>query len=143
MFLEGSNRAVPFLIATLKNPDLDLRAEAILTLGRTGAPAIPALLTALHDPDVRVSSGAALAFWRMAKARRYALNPNNTMETVVAALRTVLNKPDERLRYRAILALRDLQPDANDLPQIPAAALRDEDKAVRARAAFETDWHGS
>ena len=54
-------RAIPALIAQLKETDVNVRGRIVAALGRCGSQAIPALRAVLDDPDPAVRAGAGMA----------------------------------------------------------------------------------
>jgi HEAT repeat protein len=94
--------AVPALIESLKDEDLEVRyaAAAVLGLiGRKAASAVPALLLALTDEHPQVRESASKALGRIGKA-------------AVSGLITALKDPDMGVRAEAAKLLKKIDPDA-------------------------------
>jgi HEAT repeat protein len=116
--------ALPVLIDLLGDSDLDVRVQAVSSLGRLGAvaqPAAPALVRALDDPSVRLRRAAVLALG--------AITPVSD-ETLEAIIRSLAD-PDTAVQDNATWALRSLGGRAvpaltramhGDLPQVRLAA---------------------
>lgn len=84
--------AVPSLVATLQDPDRDVRAQAARALARMGPraePAIPALIAALNDSDQEVRMGAARALGQIGPPAAEAV------PDLIEALKDPRNKPAE------------------------------------------------
>ena len=64
-------KAIPRLVAELS--DEQARADAILTLGKVGEPAVPALLKALDDPDREARRAAAMVLGHIGPVAKSAL----------------------------------------------------------------------
>ena len=151
--------AVPVLIGLLADGRDPIREEVIAALGLIGPDAGPALVAALADGDARRRSGAALALAQIESAFHEAATPVETQlvkETdakVRAALFTALPKvgsapdrcvalllpgvtnDDEALRHAALNALLSSRPvRAAAVPKL-VALLKDNNPAVRERAA--------
>jgi HEAT repeat protein len=66
----GTGEHVPFLIEALKDPEVEVRREAVYPLGRIGDPrAVPALIKLLNDPRPLVVKDAAIALGKIGDAR--------------------------------------------------------------------------
>lgn len=103
------------------------RLMAVDVLGSYGAPAVPALLKALHDPAPEVRQRAIQALTRVGRAAR------EVGPALVDVVKQAGDSP--QLADSAVEALVSLGPAA--LPAVPAlkAALADPDRAVTVRAA--------
>ena len=128
---------LPVLIEALSDKRIfpGMAPAALAGLGRTAAPAIPALLPKLRDekPDNRWS--AAWALTNIAKDARESGVPIPALREAVPALAAALtDDPDEKVRWYAACALSEIGPDA--LPVLPAliAALNDPDEDARGYA---------
>ncbi len=81
--------------------DVSLREEAaklLVTIGRDGREALPALHAALTDPEPSVRIRAAVALWRI----------EGKAEDVLPILREELKNPDSEVRVEAVKALGEL-----------------------------------
>ena len=76
-------------------------AEALGRIGTASAPAVPKLVTRLHDEDPVVRIHAALALWQIARHEK-------ALPTLVAAL----HQDAAAASYDAAMALGELGPDA-------------------------------
>ncbi len=92
------------MIPIRANEDWDLSETAMDTLGRIGAPAVPALVVALEneDPTLRVQAAKILA----------RIGPDARQS--VAPLILALDDPDESVRKAAARALGQIGPAAQD-----------------------------
>jgi HEAT repeat protein len=116
--------ALPVLIELLGDSDLDVRIQAVSSLGRLGAvaqPAAPALVKGLDDPSVRLRRATVLALG--------AITP--VSDETLAAIVRALADPDTAVQDNATWALRSLGGRAlpaltraihGDLPQVRLAA---------------------
>jgi HEAT repeat protein len=118
----GDPRAVPVIMAALKDSDIRVRAEAARTLGQFGdGRATDALIASLNDPasDVRIQATFALGRLRESRA--------------LAPLSSLLNDRDQRVSLAAAESLARMKdPRAT---RLLVAALTDADWRVRTRAA--------
>jgi HEAT repeat protein len=128
---------IPDLIRALKHDVPGIRSDSAKMLGRIGPAAIPALIEALRNADVHTRAGSALAFHQM-----YIVSPYQEIRrdpaiisNAIPALKSALTDPHEVVRYRAILALKELDAENTSLPHLPKAALGDEDESVHLGAA--------
>lgn len=113
----GRARAVPPLVAALKDSDDGVRQRAAEALGEIGdARAVEPLVVALKDSDYRVCSAAARALVK--------IGPPS-----VKALIAVLKYNDSYVRQQTVEALGEIG-DARAVPPL-LAALKDSDGGVR------------
>jgi HEAT repeat protein len=113
------------LVQQLKSPDSAVSGAASLDIIRLGAPAVPALVDLLRDPDPTMRALAARTFWGMG-ARA---------EGAASALAEALKDADPRVRVGAAMALDNMGPPAAPAVQALMAALRDSNPEVRQWAA--------
>ena len=118
---ECGTKATPLLSQTLLNDsDITVRATAALSLGNLFDPkGIPALLTALKDPEFRVNMSAVMAL--MFLRSRETFDP----------LRAILDNPkaDAQLREAAAKALRHIDP-ANGTKAVQEAFEKEKDESL-------------
>jgi len=102
-----SEGAVPALIASLADPSGWVRDSAGDALARIGAPALPALVAAMHSRDgMRVRATAALRKIVIADLHRLAINQYPPLYgPALAALFRALNDPNRLVRHSAHDAL--------------------------------------
>lgn len=127
------------LTAALEDPDVQARLSALdvlETLGAAAAPAAPALVKALSDPNRFVRWAAARTLGKLAPAEA---------ETAVPALAQLLGDGDTDLRQAAASALRAYGPAARAAVPALTAAVSGPDVPVRllAIAALEQIWPGA
>lgn len=114
------------LIEELKDERIQVRIEAVFALRRCGAPAVPALISAVKDREGRVRRVAAIALGRIGPAARDA----------VPALIGALSDADRYVRYPAAVALERIGPAAKQaIPVLKVVRERDPDSKVRRGAA--------
>jgi len=77
----------------LKDPDVNVRMQAVTELGKIGEPAIPAVIELLKDPDVRDMATEILG---------------NMREPAVLPLIEALKSPDANVRWKATIALGNI-----------------------------------
>jgi cyclophilin family peptidyl-prolyl cis-trans isomerase len=129
----GGERAVPALVASLGEPEPEVRAAAARALGNYGyrqrlvgrlGAAEQALGAALADQAVEVRIAAAWALFR--------IRPSGGPDPALAGLRTALRDPDPEVRALAVQAVAARAPAERE-PLL--AALVDSDWRVRVQAA--------
>lgn len=122
----GDERALPALLAVLKDPNPPLRAEAGLALGTLNIQqAVQPLIVALQeDEDVKVRTAAAYGLGL--------LGDNHAVEPLVNKLAD--QNEDPQVRGQAAEALSDIRDNRAVTPLI--AALRDTSVEVRFWAVF-------
>ena len=113
-------RAVDVLIAHFRDADPFVRLECVEALGRIGEAAIPALVVALDEGDLRPYAAWALAALGHPQA--------------VAPLIEALQQPAWDFRWQAVEGLGKLKAGAAVGPLLQA--LQDRDAGVRAMAAW-------
>ena len=113
------------LVEKLKSADAAVSGAASLDIIRLGAPAVPALVELLRDPDPARRALAARTFWGMG-AKAGAAAP---------ALAEALGDAEVKVRVGAAMALDNMGPPAAPAVSALAAALRDRDPEVRQWAA--------
>lgn len=119
-------RGVDAWAAQLRDSDPSARQDAVRALEVIGAPAVPALIAALKDPDGRTRGAAADGLGRIGAEARAA----------VPELLAALRDPEPAVRRQAALALGLVaSKDAAVVPAL-ADALKDSDLEVRRNAAF-------
>jgi HEAT repeat protein len=139
----GGTRAVEFLVAALKDKDIDVRRAATEALGRIGTPATEPLLAALKDVDVRQAAAGALddigwqpdqdvdgAVYWIAKARWDKCIAIGA--PAVQPLTAALEDKGHQVRQAAAKALLQIG-DAQAVEPL-IAALQDSDRGVREAA---------
>ncbi len=144
------------LIEHIQDPDPARRAEAAYQMGIRGDPSfLPFLEQALDDPDSRVRWRSVQALSRMElprKPRKVSLLLKDEAPRVRAAAATVLgrwggedeipdlcsllNDPDQEVRYRTIEALGEIRKLDRDLLERIASLLKDPDSNIRMHAAL-------
>lgn len=111
LFGAAATPAIDPLIATLQDPDEEVRVGAAIALKRIGAPAIPALTAALTHENAQVRAKAAFALGRINAA---------AMPKVAATLET----SDRQIRQTAAQSLENFQPlnstPSEAIPQLVA-----------------------
>jgi HEAT repeat protein len=140
---------IPDLIALLKDPDVNVRDYTGAVLARWGRPAALPLTAALDDPQTRAAAAPVLGQIRPVVAdaiprlvegladpdEAYRVAAHNALVNMgkasVPALAKVVESPDSRARYSALLALGRIGPDAGDAILALTAALHDPDRNVR------------
>jgi HEAT repeat protein len=118
----AAQAATPELVRALKDPQARVREEAAEALARLGVgneEAMLALALALQDPNTQVQSEAGEALLRM------------QIQDVTPFLRQLKSKKP-RSRVAAVLALRILRPQGDEVLIALRAAQKDEDEGVRA-----------
>ena len=121
------------LAVTLRDPEVDVRTNAVYTLTRlgqqpNGGPAVtPALLGALKDPEPGVRKVAAAAFRSMEAPPRVAIN----------ALVETLRDTNAEVRAEAAFGLMGFHspPAREAVPALSASFAQDPDRQVRVNAA--------
>lgn len=131
--LSMSKGALPVtVVEALKDPDADIRRDAVFVLLRfawLAEDALPALITALQDADVKVRGGAALTL------SSWPAYTGPMAKDAIPVLIRVLEDMDEDIRQAVIEVFRNIRPPQ---PQeaIPALikALNDVNESVRSGA---------
>ena len=124
--------AVPQLVLDLGSPDARRRGGAAAALGKIGPKAVPKLTESLRNTNPKIRAGIILAFMNMDPGSF----PNgDARQRLLEALRDASNDSDEVVRYRAVLALRMLEPKTNNSLLIHKTSLTDEEEKVRFMAA--------
>ena len=113
--------AVPALIEAIKDDDIRWSAEN--ALGEIGPEAVPALVEALKDKDSGVRERATMALGK--------IGPE-----AVPALVEALKDKDSGVRERAAMALGRIGPEAKSAVSALIEALKDKNSGVRERAAM-------
>jgi HEAT repeat protein len=116
----ADERAAASLIAHFRDPDRFVRLECVEALGRLGALAVPALVAALEESDLRPYAASALA----------TLGDERAVEPLIEALQ----QPSWDYRWEAAEGLGKLRAEAAVGPLLQA--LQDRDAGVRAMAAW-------
>jgi HEAT repeat protein len=127
---------LPALIRATGDPDSEVRANAIVSLGHLGAPAaaaVPALIVALGDEDKGVRSNACEALRAIGPAARPA----------IPALVNLLVDHDPEVRRQIIMALKAIGPDVTVALPALAETLADRDSSVALLAADALGAMGS
>jgi len=119
--------------ADLRDATPRVRADALANLAFYGAPAVPALLDGLRDPDPQVRVGAARGLGQIGPAARDA----------VGVLVAALNDSDPRVRFDVAMAIGRIGPTARDAIPGLGRALRDPAPEVRVGAAMGLGGMGS
>lgn len=119
---QATGAAVVSQIEKFKGENTQERIQAVKTLKRLGASAVPVLVQAMSDRDDRIRQGAAWALGSMGAAA----------EPAVPALVAALGDQDEQVRLDAAVALRRIGGSEAAL----TAALQSEDVTIRRGAAF-------
>jgi HEAT repeat protein len=109
------------LVEKLKSADSTVSGAASLEIIRLGAPAVPALVELLRDPDPALRALAARTFWGMG-AKAGAAAP---------ALAEALGDPEVKVRVGAAMALDNMGPPAAPAVAALVGTLRDRDPEVR------------
>ena len=148
---------IPALLETLNDADSDVRREAMLSLaifGSQAKEAVPALSQALYDTNSSVRLDAALALRQIdpqvVTVLAAKLEDTNSVvrsltaealrhfgqqaSAAVPALLKALDDPDNDVRSKALVALREINPD--EAVSFLMARLRDSDPEVRQKAAW-------
>lgn len=113
----GDPRAVPPLVAALKDPDRAVRAAAIRALEAIGTPSVPTLGQCLRDPDLSVQEAAAAVLSTIGDER------------IVEHLISALESPDWIVRMYAAKGLGRIG-DVRAIEPL-CGLLQDQVKAVR------------
>src|SRR5262249_36340669 len=103
--LEFGEKAIPVFVGELDNPDSQMRAWALLNLGRLKDKAIPifnAILKRLDDPELFVRQAAASALYLIGSSNKWVI-PN-----IVSALVTKLRNEDPEMMIHVIGILIEL-----------------------------------
>jgi HEAT repeat protein len=119
-----ADEVIAGLRAALRHSDPDLRAEsarALAALRPKAAAALPELSAALRDGSKRGRQAAAAALVRLGKV-------------AVPALTELAKDDDHLVRRQALLALRDIGPDAEPALPVLRAALKEPGNALRLAA---------
>jgi HEAT repeat protein len=100
-----SRRVVPLLREALGDPFFDVRASAVIALGKTSDPSVlPDLIAALRDPRRSVSESAALALGMVGE--REAIGPLRALVFDTPEGRRLVGRPQEvPYRTRALAAV--------------------------------------
>jgi HEAT repeat protein len=118
-------RAVPVLVGALADGTEKVRYAAVRAFGGVGAPAVPALRTALDSPDARTRVGAAAGLRTIGASARQA----------VPRLLDALDDEASAVREEAALALGTLGPEAQAaIPRLCELVSGDGEIGVCARA---------
>jgi len=116
---QSPDRRAADLIEDLRSPDAAAVDRAVRQLVEMGEPAVPALIDALKDPEVRVRNAAASALWGLGPKAR------NAVPTLAEAL------ADGNVRLWAAKALAKIGPPARSaLPALAEAARYDSTRAA-------------
>jgi hypothetical protein len=102
-FRADAKDAIPELLETLKDPDLEVRcdsAEAIGDMGAAGAPGVDGLLGLLRDKEDKARAHACEALGEIGPLAR----------TALPALREALKDPDDEVRKEAVQAIKRIDP---------------------------------
>jgi HEAT repeat protein len=121
---QQSTAAVAALAGALSDPDVEVRRNAVLSLGRFGedaAAAVPALTGALKDADLDVRGAAIVALGRIGR----------TAKTSVPELILSLQDSDADIRGAAALALGRMAPDSSAALPALAELAGEKDKRVQ------------
>jgi HEAT repeat protein len=94
-----SPQSLTGLVAAFKDPEADVRNEAVNSLLAIGRPALPQLIQGLQDPDVQVRRRAAMTLGKL----------NNVAVDAVPALQERLQDSDPQVRGLAEASLRLIQ----------------------------------
>ncbi|HEY7425716.1 MAG TPA: HEAT repeat domain-containing protein [Gemmataceae bacterium] len=113
--------AVPALAKRLRDPAADVRVRAARSLAAIGTPAVPALLDALKDPQLKGHRDIAEALGRIGPQAKAG----------VAALTGLLQHRDTAVRAAAVVALGEIDEDGSSAPAL-VRALHGADKTLRA-----------
>jgi HEAT repeat protein len=117
----------PILITHLGNPDVTVRrrvAADLVFFEQRAAPAVPALLAALQDPDPPVRAHSVATLSRVAKPAQ-----------VLTPLTLSLDDPNEVVRVAALTGLSRLRAEARPAVPVLLGLLRDPQPEVRRMAA--------
>jgi HEAT repeat protein len=146
-------RAIPPLIAALRDPEAEVRIEACKSLGviggeaiRTGSAgdevraAVAGLIGTMKDPKpaIRIAATRAIVPIVLAKGSGTVID----VPAVITALVTMLSDRDDEVRLNALYAQMNCGPSASADPPAPLVAVledrsaRNRAMAVRALAAF-------
>jgi HEAT repeat protein len=111
-FRAGARDALPELMETIQDPDLEVRcdsAEAIGDMGAAGAPGIDGLLGLMKDQEAKARAHACEALGEIGPPARRAL----------AALRDAQKDQDEEVRKEAAQAIKRIDPggESGTLPK--------------------------
>lgn len=112
-------------IQKFRTDDFRVYQDALRDLERIGTPAVPALIEALQDKDVRVRVYAADVLGAL----------GSKAQEAVPALAKALKDPDQYVRASAAEALHEIGSQAKDAVTELIGALKDEDRYVRYSAA--------
>jgi HEAT repeat protein len=110
-FRAGAKDAIPELLETIKDPDLEVRcdsAEALGDMGAAGAPGIDGLLGLMKDQEAKARAHACEALGEIGPPARRAL----------AALRDAQKDQDEEVRKEAAQAIKRIDP-GGEAPKSP------------------------
>jgi HEAT repeat protein len=153
---DGSG-AVPALLDALKDSDKQVRlhaAQALAEIDPAAPMVLPAVVDTLRDvdPEVRKAAQAALVKAGKPAVRQLAVALRSSAADQRIALAEVLQQmgdkakdavpvflelvkdPDRQVRFKAILALRDIAPVSPPAVQVFLEGLRDSDEEVRVAA---------
>jgi HEAT repeat protein len=122
-FRDKAEPAVPALIDALRDPSETVRRDAAFALGCVGKAAVPPLLAALKDKEIRVGAMDAIG--------RVGYEAGDATPALVA----LLKDSDPLVRGGAVAALGHLGSAAKAALPDMIAALKDENGIVRAVAA--------
>ena len=118
----GREADIPKLLEALKNPEYDVRLNAVETLGKLNSEiAIQGLLEALNDSDFNICVEAATALSDLGH------------EAAIPKLLEALKDPDSGIRNRSVKALGNLESEAAISGLLEA--LKDPNPDVRSNAA--------
>jgi HEAT repeat protein len=146
--INRSPYAVSVLVATLKDPDENLRRAASFALGPVGKPAVASILPLLKEKDLASRLAAAHALFQMgpeAAAAAPALIENRQgilpmaslalvsvgRASVPALLTALQQKGDDALRVFVLATLENLGPEAKEAVPALTELLRDAEPALR------------
>lgn len=122
----AAQAALALLLEDLKNPDANVRSDAVrafVSLRSNAKPALAALIEASKDADEKVRANVARALGAIAP----------TADAVVATLLVALSDPDKRVRSASASALMSAPARAVVYPLI--LTLQDREASVRRNAA--------
>ncbi len=102
---QGARPGIAGLLEFARDPDPEMRVEALESLGWVGrwepGQVVPVLLQCLADQEARVRAEAAEALGKMARQ-------GAKVEDAVPALRQAAQDPDQRVRNEAEEALENI-----------------------------------
>jgi HEAT repeat protein len=111
---ENAELSVKPLIALLKDKHEGVRRAAIEKLSAIGAPAVPALLEALADPDPRVRAGAVEGLGDVGRWKDERHRSQQELAQVIPSLEKLKKDEDSEVRRQAKRILRYLHGQSPD-----------------------------